>query len=60
MQIGIIVNISIYYESLSEAGRAFNVPANTIKYRVISRNFPNYQFFQEGVETIERTSIDES
>ncbi|HDR7252544.1 TPA: GIY-YIG nuclease family protein [Bacillus pacificus] len=25
-----------------------------------SNNFPNYQYFQEGVETIERTSLDES
>ncbi len=55
----IVIN-DIYYESLAEAGRAFNVPANTIKYRVLSNNFPNYQYFQEGVETIERTSLDES
>ncbi|XAH88570.1 GIY-YIG nuclease family protein [Bacillus paramycoides] len=25
-----------------------------------SNNLPNYQYFQEGVETIERTSLDES
>ena len=55
----IVIN-DIYYESLAEAGRVFNVPANTIKYRVLSNNFPNYQYFQEGVETIERASLDES
>ncbi|MDP7990943.1 GIY-YIG nuclease family protein [Bacillus sp. MHSD_36] len=25
-----------------------------------SNNLPNYQYFQEGVETIERASLDES
>lgn len=55
----IVVN-GVYYESLAAAGREFGVPANTIKYRVLSDNFPNYQFWQEGVETIERTSVDES
>ncbi|WP_319020739.1 NUMOD3 domain-containing DNA-binding protein [Bacillus sp. B1-b2] len=49
-----------YYDSFASAGRAFGVPGNTIKYRVFSDRFPNYQLWQEGVETIESSSYDES
>ncbi|PKG24682.1 NUMOD3 domain-containing DNA-binding protein [Niallia nealsonii] len=51
-----IVVEGIQYDSFAAAGKAFGVPGNTIKYRVLSDRFPNYQFWQEGVETIERTS----
>lgn len=46
----------VLYDSFTSAGKAEGVPGNTIKYRVYSDRFPDYQLYQEGVETIESTS----
>ena len=41
-----IIN-GIFYNSLNQAAKKFNVNHSTIKYRISSKKFPNYKYYNE-------------